>query len=75
MVNNMSSLEPKFKQDVITRSKHSGEDAIHGMGGLIKTLHVYTYVHININTIVLCVYVCVCVCIKETVCVCVCVCV
>ena len=28
------SHEPKFKQDVKTRSKHSGEDVIYGMGGL-----------------------------------------
>ena len=27
------SHEPKFKQDVKTRSKHSGEDVIYGMGG------------------------------------------
>jgi hypothetical protein len=71
----MSSLEPKFKQDVKTRSKHSGEDAIYGMGGLIRTLHICIYVHININTIVLCVCVCVCVCKRDGVCMCVCVCV
>ena len=31
------SYEPKFKQDVKTRSKHSGEDVIYGMSGLIRT--------------------------------------
>jgi hypothetical protein len=31
------SHEPKFKQDAKPRSKHSGEDAIYGMGGLIRT--------------------------------------
>ncbi len=31
------SHESKFKQDVKTRSKHSGEDVIYGMGGLIRT--------------------------------------
>jgi len=30
------SHEQKFKQDVKTRSTHSGEDAIYGMGGLIR---------------------------------------
>ena len=29
--------EAKFKQDVKTRSKHSSEDVIYGMGGLIRT--------------------------------------
>ena len=27
----------KFKQDAKTRSEHSGEDVIYGMGGLIRT--------------------------------------
>ena len=31
------SREAKFEQDVKTRSKHSGEDVIYGMGGLIRT--------------------------------------
>ena len=31
------SRKAKFKQDVKTRSKHSGEDVIYGMGGLIRT--------------------------------------
>ena len=31
------SREPKLKQDAKPRSKHSGEDAIYGMGGLIRT--------------------------------------
>ena len=31
------SHEEKFKQDVKTRSKHSGEDVIYGMGGFIRT--------------------------------------
>ena len=31
------SREAKNKQDVKTRSKHSGEDVIYGMGGLIRT--------------------------------------
>ena len=31
------SHEAKFKQDVKPRSKHSGEDVIYGMGGLIRT--------------------------------------
>ena len=39
------SREAKFKQDVKTRSKHSGEDVIYGMGGLIRTQYVYTYIH------------------------------
>jgi hypothetical protein len=30
------SHEAKFKQDVKTQSKHSGEDAIYGMGGFIR---------------------------------------
>ncbi len=30
-------VPPLFKQDVKTRSKHSGEDVIYGMGGLIRT--------------------------------------
>ena len=28
--------EPKFKQDVKTRSKHSGEDVINNMSSLVK---------------------------------------
>ncbi len=31
------SHEAKIKKDVKTRSKHSGEDVIYGMGGLIRT--------------------------------------
>jgi hypothetical protein len=31
------SHEAKFKQDAKPPSKHSGEDAIYGMGGLIRT--------------------------------------
>jgi hypothetical protein len=31
------SRAAKFKQDVKTRSKHNGQDAIYGMGGLIRT--------------------------------------
>ena len=31
------SHEAKFKQDAKPRSKHSGEDVIYGMGGLIRT--------------------------------------
>jgi len=31
------SREANFKQDVKTRSKHSSEDVIYGMGGLIRT--------------------------------------
>ena len=38
------SHEAKFKQDVKTRSKHSGEDVICGMGGLIRTQYVCTYI-------------------------------
>ena len=42
--------EAKFKQDVKTRSKHSGEDAIYGMGGLIRTQHVCTYILMHTHT-------------------------
>ncbi len=44
--------EAKFKQDVKTRSKHSGEDAIYGIGGLIRTQYVYihTYIHTHTHT-------------------------
>jgi len=31
------SREAKCKQDAKTQSKHSGEDVIYGMGGLIRT--------------------------------------
>ena len=33
-----------------TRSKHSGEDVIYVMGGLIRTQHVYTYTHTHTHT-------------------------
>ena len=36
--------EAKFKQDVKTRSRHSGEDVIYSMGGLIRTQNVCTYI-------------------------------
>ena len=32
-----SLVKQKFKQDIKTRSTHSGEDVIYGMGGLIRT--------------------------------------
>ena len=49
------SYEPKFKQDVKTRSKHSGEDVIYGMGGLNEDvictyIHIHTYIHTHIYT-------------------------
>ena len=45
--NNKYVLIPEVRgiQDAKTRSKHSGEDVIYGMGGLIRTQHVYTYIH------------------------------
>ena len=44
------SHEAKFKQDVTTRSKHSGEDVICCMGGVIRTHYVCTYVYTYIHT-------------------------
>jgi hypothetical protein len=41
----VSSREAKIKQDVKTRSKHSGEDVIYGMGGLIRTKYKYPPPH------------------------------
>ena len=44
------SREAKIKQDVKTRSKHSGEDVIYGMGGLVRMQYVYTYIHACMHT-------------------------
>ena len=40
------SHEAKFKKDVKTRSKHTGEDAIYGMGGLIRTEYVCIRIYV-----------------------------
>ena len=61
------SHEPKFKQDVKPRSKHSGEDAIYGMGGLNRTKYVciiHTYIRIYIRVYIhtfIHTYVCTCI--------------
>ena len=44
------SREVKFKQDAKPRSIYSGEDAIYGMGGLIRTQYVCTYIHTYTHT-------------------------
>jgi hypothetical protein len=46
------SHEAKFKQDVKTRSKHSGEDVTYGMGGLIRTQYVCIYTRMYVYTYV-----------------------
>ena len=66
----MSFSRSKLLQDVKTRSKHSGEDVIYGMGGLnedvtrmyiyIHTCYVCVFVPAATSCARMCTYVCVC---------------